>query len=176
MRILITPMVVNVGRWGGSDRHRQWVDTWGSDMGGYKWDVVGKGKGYGGRGGNSLDFCGGDFGFHYFGSGNGGWEGNRCSVEGREWGGKSGGEWGRGSKSGREGHREGSRLNWGSNCLGKECGSSNTSKDRGRSKDRSRSNDWGRSSWDNWVNETILVQVFTEAFKVNGSQTFGGLH
>ena len=112
-------MVVNVGRWGGSDRHRQGMDTWGSDMahmGGYKWEVVGEGKGHWGRGGNSLDFCGGDFSFHYFGSGNGGWEGNRCGVEGGEWGGKAGsgklgGEWG--GKSGGEGHREGSRLNWG---------------------------------------------------------------
>jgi len=176
-------MVVNVGRWGGSDRHRQGMDTWGSDMsdmGGYKWEVVGEGKGHGGRGGNSLDFCGGDFSFHYFGSGNGGWEGNRCGVEGGEWGGKAGsgklgsgklgGEWG--GKSGGEGHREGGRLNWGGNSLGNECGSSKSS----WSKDRSRSNDWGGSSWDNRVDETILVQVFTEAFKVNGSQTFGGLH
>ena len=161
-------MVVNVGRWGGSDRHGQWVDTWGSDMGGYKGDVVGKGKGHGGRGGNSLDFCGGDFSFHYFGSGNGGWEGNRCGVEGGECGGCG--------KSGGEGHGEGGRLNWGGNCLGNKCGSSNTGKDGGRSKDGSGGNDWGGCSWDNRVDETILVQVFTEAFKVDGSQTFGGLH
>jgi len=168
MRILITPMIVNVGRWGGSDRYRDRVDTWGSDMGGNKWDMVSEGKGHGGRGGNSLDFCGGDFGFHYFSSGNGGWEGNRCSVEGREWGGKSGGE----------GHREGRRLNWGSNGLGKDGGSSKASrsKDGGRSDNGCRSDNGGRSSWDNGVNETILVQIFTEAFKVNRSQTLGGLH
>ena len=67
-------------------------------------------------------------------------------------------------------------MNWGGNCLGNKCGSSNTGKDGGRSNDGSGGNDWGGCSWDNRVDETILVQVFTEAFKVDGSQTFGGLH
>merc|ERR1711963_1359537 len=104
------------------------------------------------------------------GKGNWGWGSNSSDDRGSNW------SWGsnRGGESeGRLGSNLGDKLGSCESGLGKR--DSRWASKEGLEEGSNWGNNWCGSSWSNGINETILVQIFRETFKVNRSEAFGGL-